>query len=319
MPVRVLGRGGWLAALCLALTLVACGREDSAGGAESGPSASGAWPDRSAFADNPSSQEGLGGFADIPADQEGIGNSAELPDGREEQVGEAPREEEGTGRIEADGRVTPQPPSVAKQRNLPEGFVYLDETIPDALFDIRYASDYNFVGAVIDGYNAPLAILSEPASEALKAVNEELKESGRVLLVYDAYRPVKAVDHFKRWAQDSEAIAMKDVFYPNVDKSQVFKLGYVASKSGHSRGSTVDLTLADMVTGVPEDMGSPYDFFGDISSHGTKEITAEQTANRELLKKTMVKHGFRPYNKEWWHYTLNDEPYPKKYFDFDVE
>ncbi|MFB9275022.1 M15 family metallopeptidase [Cohnella cellulosilytica] len=273
----------------------------------------------------PAGQGESGDFADIPAGQGEDGGSGGIPNGQEAARGETSGETGENGAVgsgNGNGSGTPRPTSVSKLRNLPEGFVYLDEAIPGALFEIRYATEYNFVGAVIDGYNAPLAIMAEPAAKALKAVNEELEQSGYVLLIYDAYRPAKAVAHFKRWAQQPEVPeeqAMKDVFYPDVDKSQLFKLGYIASKSGHSRGSTVDLTLADRETGIPADMGSPFDFLGDISSHGTKKITAEQTANRELLKKAMVKHGFKPYNKEWWHYTLKDEPYPQKYFDFDVE
>jgi D-alanyl-D-alanine dipeptidase len=300
MPIRIRRRAGWMAALGLALLLAACGSAGSGGGSAS------------------SASQALGGqgetapSAGIPDAQEGDAESAPSAGIPGAQEGDA---DDGAGQ----GIPSSDPVSVERRGELPKGFVYLDELIPDALFEIRYASDYNFVGAVIDGYKAPLAIMTEEAAQALKKVNEELKQSGYVLLVYDAYRPTKAVDHFKRWAQDMSDTSMKDAFYPNVDKSQVFKLGYVASKSGHSRGSTVDLTIADAATGIPADMGSPYDFFGDVSGHGTKEITPEQTANRELLKNAMVKHGFKPYNKEWWHYTLKDEPHPKKYFDFDVE
>ncbi len=209
--------------------------------------------------------------------------------------------------------------SIPKQRKLPDGFAYVDEVIPSAQLEIRYYGDYNFVGTRIDGYNAPVAILSERAAKALKAVNTELERKGYVLHIYDAYRPQKAVDHFARWAKDVKDTKMKMDFYPKVDKTMVFKLGYVASKSGHSRGSTIDLTIAYKKTGEVVDMGSPYDFFGDISGHGTKLITAKQTSNRDVLKNAMVKHGFKPYDKEWWHYTLIKEPFPKKYFNFDVQ
>ncbi|TFE22760.1 M15 family metallopeptidase [Cohnella luojiensis] len=209
--------------------------------------------------------------------------------------------------------------AVKKKRKLPKGFVYVDEVIPTAMFDIRYYGEYNFIGTRIDGYKAPLAILSIKAANALKSVNAELERKGYVLLIYDAYRPQKAVDHFTRWAKDSKDTKMKKDFYPEVDKSKVFKLGYVAAKSGHTRGSTVDLTIAFKKTGKIVDMGSPYDFFGEISSHGTKLITAEQTANRNILKNAMLKHGFKLYEKEWWHYTLKIEPYPNRYFNFDVE
>ncbi|WP_199731626.1 M15 family metallopeptidase [Cohnella endophytica] len=207
---------------------------------------------------------------------------------------------------------------IANRVKLPESFVYVDEVVPEVQLEIRYASAYNFVGVPIDGYNAPIAILTSQAATALKAVNDELEKQGYVLLIYDAYRPQKAVDQFIRWSKDAKDTKMKKVFYPAIDKTKVFKLGYVASKSGHSRGSTVDLTIAVKKTGNPVDMGSPYDFFGDISSHGTKLITAKQTANRNILKNAMVKHGFDPYSKEWWHYTLAKEPYPTRYFDFDI-
>ncbi|WP_256758048.1 M15 family metallopeptidase [Cohnella sp. WQ 127256] len=209
--------------------------------------------------------------------------------------------------------------AVTKKKMLPKGFVYVEDIIPDAKFEIRYYGEYNFVGERIDGYKEPVAILTSQAAKALKAVNKELDSKGYVLLIYDAYRPQKAVDHFIRWSKDAKDTKMKEEFYPEVDKTKVFKLGYVASKSGHSRGSTVDLTLVEKKTGKIVDMGSPYDFFGAISSHGTKLITAKQTANRNLLKNAMVKQGFKFYNKEWWHYTLNKEPYPNKYFTFDVE
>jgi len=206
-----------------------------------------------------------------------------------------------------------------KKRNLPEGFVYADEAIPKALFEFRYNSDYNFVGERVAGYRAPVLILSIQAAEALRKASEELDEQGYAFLIYDGYRPQKAVSHFIAWAKDAEDTKMKSEFYPDIDKTKVFKLGYVATRSGHSRGSTVDLTIVHKETGVPVDMGSPFDFFGEISSHGTKRISAEQTDNRNILKNVMVKYGFKPYNKEWWHYTLKNEPYPDEYFDFDVE
>jgi len=208
---------------------------------------------------------------------------------------------------------------VTKKHELPEGFVYLDEIIPTVHIELRYYTEYNFIGQRIDGYKAPVAILSEAAATALKAVHEELGEAGYALKIFDAYRPKKAVQQFMTWANDAADTKMKDIFYPKVDKTKVFKLGYVASRSGHSRGSTVDLTIVELASGEEMDMGSPYDFFGEISSHGTKQITADQTANRNLLKQAMEKHGFKAYSKEWWHYTLKKEPFPKSYYDFDVE
>lgn len=207
----------------------------------------------------------------------------------------------------------------AKKRRLPKGFVYLDEIIPTATYDIRYYGDYNFVGARVDGYKAPYAIMTEQAAKALKAVADDLAVKGYKLVIYDAYRPQKAVDHFIRWSKDPKDQTTKDVFYPETDKRKLFKLGYVSTKSGHTRGSTVDLSIASVKTGKLVDMGSGFDFLGSISSHGSKLVNAVQTANRNLLKKAMEKHGFKAYSKEWWHYTLVKEPYPKTYFNFDVE
>lgn len=206
-----------------------------------------------------------------------------------------------------------------KKDKLPKGFVYLDELIPTAQYDIRYYSDNNFIGTRIDGYKAPFAIMTSKAAKALKAVSDDLNLQGYELKIFDAYRPKKAVNHFVAWAKDSKDIKMKELFYPNVDKTKLFKLGYIATKSGHSRGSTVDLTIVYKKTGKEVDMGSSFDYLDVISNHGSKKITAKQTANRNILKKAMVKRGFQLYSKEWWHYTLNNEPYPKQYFDFDVQ
>lgn len=211
-----------------------------------------------------------------------------------------------------------QPPAVAKKRNLPKGFVYLDEAIPSVQFDIRYYGDYNFIGKRIDGYNAPFAIMSAEAANALKAVGKDLTAQGYLLKIFDAYRPQKAVNYFASWSKDTKDVKMKKIFYPDVEKEDLFN-GYLAKKSGHSRGSTVDLTIVNAKTGKEIDMGSGFDFLGPVSTHGTKKITAAQTHNRNVLKNAMIKGGFEPYSKEWWHYTLKKEPYPKKYFDFDVE
>jgi len=202
---------------------------------------------------------------------------------------------------------------------LPDGFVYVTDEIPTAILEIRYFSEDNFVGAVIDGYHAPKAILTKEAAQALKKAADSLYEQGYYIKVFDAYRPQRAVDHFVRWAQDLSATQMKEKYYPDVDKALLFELGYIAEKSGHSRGSTVDLTLVDVSTGTELDMGSGFDFFGEISHHGTDLITKEQEQNRNILRDAMVNAGFEPYPEEWWHYTLRDEPYPDTYFDFPVE
>lgn len=199
------------------------------------------------------------------------------------------------------------------------GFVLLSEAVPDAIMEIRYYSTYNFVGQRIDGYEEPLAIITVEAAEALKQVSDYLIEKGYRIKIFDAYRPQRAVDHFVRWAEDLNDIKMKEFFYPEKDKSVLFKQGYIASKSGHSRGSTVDLTLFDMRTGKEVDMGGPFDYFGERSHPSyTAGISAEQYENRMILREAMVRFGFRPLDTEWWHFTLNNEPYADTYFDFVV-
>lgn len=209
---------------------------------------------------------------------------------------------------------------IVKERSqLPKGFVYVDEVIPSAQYDIRYYGDNNFIGSRIKGYEAPLAILTSDAAKALKKVNEDLESQGYRLKIIDAYRPQKAVNHFVSWSKDPKDTLMKETFYPDIDKKKLFKLGYLSSKSGHSRGSTVDLTMVFKRTGEEVDMGSPVDFLGPISSHGSTLINKEQRKHRYILKTAMVKQGFKPYTKEWWHYTLKNEPFPDTYFNFDVK
>ncbi|MDH3323612.1 MAG: M15 family metallopeptidase [Flavobacteriaceae bacterium] len=198
-------------------------------------------------------------------------------------------------------------------------FVNLKEIMPDLRSDLRYYGSHNFVGKPIDGYNAPVLLLTKEAAHALKKVQDELKKIGFGLLIYDAYRPQRAVDHFVRWAQDEEDTTMKVEFYPNIDKKDIFAKGYISPKSGHSRGSTVDLTIVSLKTRHILNMGSPYDLFDEISSIENKNITQNQQALRLLLKRRMEKHGFKSYPKEWWHFTLKNEPYPSTYFDFPVE
>ncbi|OKP93851.1 peptidase M15 [Paenibacillus sp. P46E] len=202
---------------------------------------------------------------------------------------------------------------------MPEGFVYLDEMIPDAQYEIRYFSENNFTGSRVEGYKAPLAIFSQVGARALQAVSDDLARKGYILRIYDAYRPQKAVDDFVSWSKDVADIKMKQQYYPKLDKRNLFKLGFIAKKSGHTRGGTIDLTLAYAKTGNLVDMGSPYDFFGEISYYNTSLISKTQHANRKILKDAMIMHGFKPYSKEWWHFTLIKEPFPSKYFNFDVE
>lgn len=198
-------------------------------------------------------------------------------------------------------------------------FVYLKEIMPNLRSDLRYYGSHNFIGRPIDGYNAPKCLLTKEAAYALKNVQDELEKIGFGLLIYDAYRPQRAVDHFVRWSQDENDTTMKVEFYPNIDKKDIFSRGYISAKSGHSRGSTVDLTIVSLKTRHILNMGSPYDLFDEVSSIEDKSITKNQRSLRMLLKRRMEKHGFKSYPKEWWHFTLEKEPYPNTYFDFPVE
>lgn len=206
-----------------------------------------------------------------------------------------------------------------QNQSLPKGFVYADSVIPDLDVELRYYSTNNFVGDTIDGYKANTLIITKGTAEKLKLVQEELQLHNLCLKVYDGYRPQRAVNHFIRWAKELNDTLNKQQFYPRVNKRNLFKEGYIASRSGHSRGSTIDLTIADGETGKPLDMGSPYDFFGEQSWVDYKDITEEQKKNRQLLQTVMLKHNFRNYSKEWWHFTLRWEPFPETYFDFEVE
>ena len=200
----------------------------------------------------------------------------------------------------------------------PSGFVVLGDFIPDIVQEIRYFSTYNFIGDRIDGYEEPCALTTIEAARALKGVSNEMFVMGYRLKIFDAYRPATAVKHFVLWGIEDTDIRMKPYFYPDEQKQELFIKGYIASKSSHSRGSTVDLTLLDMATGKEVDMGSPFDFFGEISHPDYKGITEEQYANRMMLQKVMMRNGFEPIDCEWWHFTLKDEPYPDTYFDFPV-
>ena len=201
-----------------------------------------------------------------------------------------------------------------------QDFVLLSDAIPDAILEIRYYSTYNFVGERIHGYEEPVAILTKEAAAALKAVSDQLREQGYRLKIYDAYRPQRAVDHFKGWAEDLFDTRMKEYFYPNVEKNTLFQKGYISAKSGHSRGSTVDLTLFDMRTGKEADMGGTVDYFGPQSHAAyTETLTKEQIKNRQILREAMLDHGFKGIKTEWWHFTLKNEPFPETYFDFPVE
>ena len=213
--------------------------------------------------------------------------------------------------------VTPAAAQRSQSADDPSGFVVLGEFIPDIIQEIRYYSTYNFVGERIDGYEQPCALMTIEAATALKAVSDDLKAKGYRLKIYDAYRPQSGVDHFMRWAKSNDT-SMKKYFYPTIAKDRIIPEGYVAVKSGHSRGSTVDLTLFDMKTGKEVDMGGTFDHFGIESHPDYKKITKQQYKNRMILREAMVKHGFKPLEEEWWHFTLKDEPYPDTYFTFPV-
>ncbi len=202
---------------------------------------------------------------------------------------------------------------------LPDGFVYLAEVAPRVLIDARYAGPDNFVGQPVDGYHANTVVLTRPAAEAVARVSEELAAFGLGLKVFDGYRPQHAVNHFVRWAADLDDQHTKSRHYPDVDKAHLFRDGYIAERSGHSRGSTVDLTLIDLKTGAELPMGTPFDYFGPESWPSYADLPAEQRAFRALLQQIMKRHGFRPLQEEWWHFTLENEPHTETYFDFPVE
>ena len=210
------------------------------------------------------------------------------------------------------------------------GFVTLTDAVPDAILEIRYFSTYNFIGQRIDGYLEPTALLTREAADSLRAVSDDVKAQGYRLKIYDAYRPQCAVDHFVRWSEDTADTLMKSYFYPSLDKQALFP-DYIARRSGHTRGSTVDLTLFDMKTEKEVDMGGTFDWLGPESHpdnggnpdkleyNGKGTITSEQFYNRMLLRTAMMRHGFKPLDSEWWHFTLKNEPYPDTYFVFPVK
>ena len=197
-------------------------------------------------------------------------------------------------------------------------FVSITDVVPDVILEIRYYSTFNFIGDRVDGYDEPIALLTSQAASALKLASDEFIKLGYRLKIYDAYRPQMAVDHFVRWAKDVDDQRMKHVFYPGIPKDKLFELGFIAEHSGHSRGSTVDLTLFDMSRGCDVDMGGYFDFFGDISHYEHPDLSEPQRKNRALLRDVMVGAGFSPYEYEWWHFTLAHEPYPDTYFGFPV-
>ncbi|MCL4124908.1 UNVERIFIED_CONTAM: hypothetical protein GTU68_037114 [Idotea baltica] len=202
---------------------------------------------------------------------------------------------------------------------MPKGFVYLSDVDASIKSELRYFSNNNFIGKKIDGYMNDCVIVSKETAENLKKIQTILLEKNLSLKVFDAYRPQQAVDHFVKWAKILNDTLMKQEYYPKIPKSQLFNLGYIASKSGHTRGSSIDLTIVDVKTNKELDMGSPYDFFGVQSHPFYKNINQKQQKNRILLRDIMLKNGFKPYKNEWWHFTLKNEPYPNTYFNFPIE
>ncbi|CAM1333751.1 M15 family metallopeptidase [Tenacibaculum aestuariivivum] len=208
---------------------------------------------------------------------------------------------------------------LVQSQQLPTGFSYIKDLIPSIKKELKYCTNNNFVGTSINGYEEAVLISTTQTARALKKVQNELLKKELSLKIFDAYRPQRAVTHFVKWSHVINDTLMKQQYYPSIDKKYLFQKGFIASKSGHSRGSTVDLTIIDLKTGNELDMGSPFDFFG-ISSHiNYPNLTEKQKQNRQLLQTVMRKHNFRPYPKEWWHFTLRFEPFPKTYFSFPVK
>ena len=203
-------------------------------------------------------------------------------------------------------------------REAADGFVLLSDEVPDVIQEIRYFSTYNFLGRRVAGYLQPCALMTREAARALRAASDEFVARGFRVKVYDAYRPQRAVDDFVAWGRDLGDQAMKGVFYPEVDKARLFELGFIARRSAHSRGSCLDMTLVCASTGRELDMGSPFDLFGPASRADYAGLSPECLASRALLREVMAAHGFAPYSEEWWHFTLEGEPYPDVAFDFPV-
>lgn len=235
------------------------------------------------------------------------------------------------------------PGDCRSEGKMPERFVDVREVVASLQFDIRYFGPHNFVGERIDGYNAPKCVVTREAAVALAKAQKELEPFSLALKIYDCYRPQRAVDHFVRWAKNIGDVRTKAEFYPTLDKKDLFTGGYIATKSGHSRGSTVDLTIVPLPAApqtpyrpgdklqacyLPEDqrfrdngldMGTGYDCFHELSHTVNNKVGEKQRINRLLLKTIMEKQGFKYYEMEWWHFTLRDEPFPNTYFEFPIE
>ena len=202
--------------------------------------------------------------------------------------------------------------------NLEKGFVYLSDIDSSIIVDLKYYSSNNFTGKFVEGYNSNKAILTKEAAVALSNAQDDLNKIGYSLILYDAYRPQSAVDFFVKWSLNINDTIYKNTYYPNVKKSELFKLGYIAYKSGHSRGSTVDVSLVEIESKKEIDMGTIFDYFGVESHTFFNNLSKKQKLNRLLLYEAMSNNGFKNYSKEWWHFTLENEPF-QKYFDFPVK
>lgn len=212
----------------------------------------------------------------------------------------------------------PQLAALTRQ-DKPDIFTDVGQFIPDAVLDIRYFGADNFVGTRVDGYHAALAWLTRPAADALCEVALHARREGLRLKLFDCYRPARAVAHFARWAEDLEDTRTKPAYYPDLEKKALFAEGYIAARSGHSRGSTLDLTLVEAGSGRELDMGTPFDLFSRTSWPDSEDVGASAISNRRLLAELMAAQGFEPFFMEWWHFTLKKEPFPETYFDFPIE
>ena len=202
--------------------------------------------------------------------------------------------------------------------NLEDGFVYLKDIDDSVIVDLKYYSTENFTGQLVEGYHSNTAILTNESASALSNAQDDFNKLGYSLILYDAYRPQRAVDFFVQWSKNLDDTINKRIYYPNIKKSELFKLGYIAYKSGHSRGSTVDVSLVELSTNKELDMGTIFDYFGIESHTFSDDITEKQKSNRLILYEIMSNNGFKNYSKEWWHFTLENEPF-QKYFDFLVK
>ena len=207
---------------------------------------------------------------------------------------------------------------ISTNYNLEKGFVYLSDINSSIIVDLKYYSSNNFTGKFVEGYNSNKAILTKEAAVALSNAQDDLNKIGYSLILYDAYRPQSAVDFFVKWSSNINDTIYKNTYYPNIKKSELFKLGYIAYKSSHSRGSTVDVSLVEIESKKEIDMGTIFDYFGVESHTFFNNLSKKQKLNRLLLYEAMSNNGFKNYSKEWWHYTLENEPF-QKYFDFPVE